>query len=104
MHPSRVMILIGIAIGAAGAPSVAEEPATAPHGAMPMQEQGLDQSLVDSELLARSFNNCPSDSRSVPASLAFFLWVTLARVKPFFTVSALIANQLGLGSFVWKLT
>jgi len=25
MHPSRVMILIGIAIGAAGAPSVAEE-------------------------------------------------------------------------------
>jgi hypothetical protein len=70
MHPSRVMILIGIAIGAAGAPSVAEEPATAPHGAMPMQEQGLDQSLVDSELLARSFNNCPSDSRSVPADMA----------------------------------
>jgi cytochrome c peroxidase len=39
IHPARVMILIGIVTGAAGALSAAAEPATAPHGAMPMQEQ-----------------------------------------------------------------
>jgi cytochrome c peroxidase len=45
MHSSRGAILTGIAIGAAGALSVFAEPATAPHGAMPMQEQQqrLDQ-------------------------------------------------------------
>ena len=45
MHSSRGAILTGIAIGAAGALSVSAEPATAPHGAMPMQEQQqrLDQ-------------------------------------------------------------
>jgi cytochrome c peroxidase len=45
MHSSRGAILTGIAIGAVGALSVAAEPATAPHGAMPMQEQQqrLDQ-------------------------------------------------------------
>jgi cytochrome c peroxidase len=45
MHPSRVMILIGIFTGAASALCAGAEPATAPHGAMPMQEQQqrLDQ-------------------------------------------------------------
>jgi cytochrome c peroxidase len=45
MHSSRGAILTGIAIGAAGALNVRAEPATAPHGAMPMQEQQqrLDQ-------------------------------------------------------------
>jgi hypothetical protein len=56
---------------------------------------------VDSELLARSFNNCPRDSRNVPVSLAFFRRVMLGRVKPFLTVSAL-TKQLGLCSFVWN--
>jgi cytochrome c peroxidase len=48
MHPSRVIVLIGTVIGTAGALSVAAEPATAPHGAMPMQEQQqrLDQLIT----------------------------------------------------------
>jgi hypothetical protein len=48
MHPSRAMILIGIVLGAAGALNAAAEPATAPHGAMPMQEQQqrLDQLIT----------------------------------------------------------
>src|SRR6202790_4149444 len=48
MHLSRGAILIGIVIGAAGALSVSAEPATAPHGAMPMQEQQqrLDQMVT----------------------------------------------------------
>jgi cytochrome c peroxidase len=42
------MVLIGLAITARGALSVAAEPATAPHGAMPMQEQQqrLDQLIT----------------------------------------------------------
>src|SRR3982074_3839555 len=39
IRPSCSMVLIGLAITAHGALGVAAEPATAPHGAMPMQEQ-----------------------------------------------------------------
>jgi cytochrome c peroxidase len=47
-RPSCRMVLIGLAITAHGALSVAAEPATAPHGAMPMQEQQqrLDQLIT----------------------------------------------------------
>jgi cytochrome c peroxidase len=47
-RPSCRMVLIGLAITACGALSVAAEPATAPHGAMPMQEQQqrLDQLIT----------------------------------------------------------
>jgi cytochrome c peroxidase len=47
-RPSYGMVLIGLAITACGALSVAAEPATAPHGAMPMQEQQqrLDQLIT----------------------------------------------------------
>jgi cytochrome c peroxidase len=47
-RPSCRMVLIGLAITARGALSVAAEPATAPHGAMPMQEQQqrLDQLIT----------------------------------------------------------
>jgi cytochrome c peroxidase len=47
-RPSWGMVLIGLAITARGALSVAAEPATAPHGAMPMQEQQqrLDQLIT----------------------------------------------------------
>ena len=48
VRPSCRMVLIGLAIMARGALSVAAEPATAPHGAMPMQEQQqrLDQLIT----------------------------------------------------------
>ncbi|HEY4443218.1 MAG TPA: cytochrome c peroxidase [Steroidobacteraceae bacterium] len=48
VRPSCRMVLIGLAITARGALSVAAEPATAPHGAMPMQEQQqrLDQLIT----------------------------------------------------------
>jgi hypothetical protein len=39
VRPSWKTMLIGLALTAGGAQSVAAEPATAPHGAMPMQEQ-----------------------------------------------------------------
>jgi len=39
VRPSWKTMLIGLALTAGGALSVAAEPATAPHGAMPMQEQ-----------------------------------------------------------------
>ena len=47
-RPSCGMVLIGLAITARAALSVAAEPATAPHGAMPMQEQQqrLDQLIT----------------------------------------------------------
>jgi cytochrome c peroxidase len=46
--PSCRAVLICLAIAARGAPSVAAEPATAPHGAMPMQaqQQRLDQLIT----------------------------------------------------------
>ena len=48
VHPSWKTMLIGLALTAGGALSVAAEPATAPHGAMPMQEQQkrLDQLIT----------------------------------------------------------
>src|ERR1700736_3220192 len=48
VRPSWKTMLIGLALAAAGALSVAAEPATAPHGAMPMQEQQqrLDQLIT----------------------------------------------------------
>jgi hypothetical protein len=39
VRPSWKTMLIGLALTAGGALSVVTEPATAPHGAMPMQEQ-----------------------------------------------------------------
>jgi cytochrome c peroxidase len=48
VRPSWKTMLIGLALTAGGALSVAAEPATAPHGAMPMQEQQkrLDQLIT----------------------------------------------------------
>jgi cytochrome c peroxidase len=64
MHPSRVMILIGIVMGAAGTPSAAAEPPTAQHGAMPMQEQ---QQRLD-ELVSRF---------STPTGIDPVAWATI---------------------------
>src|SRR5258708_39604925 len=48
VRPSCRVVLICLAIAALGAQSVAAEPATAPHGAMPMpaQQQRLDQLIT----------------------------------------------------------
>jgi hypothetical protein len=48
VRPSCRMVVIGLAITARGALGVAAETATAPHGAMPMQEQQqrLDQLIT----------------------------------------------------------
>jgi cytochrome c peroxidase len=64
MHRSRLMILICTALSAPGALTVAAEPATAPHGAMPMQEQ---QQRLD-QLITRF---------SAPAGIDPVAWATI---------------------------
>jgi cytochrome c peroxidase len=69
LPPSCKTVLIGLALAAVGALSVAAEPATAPHGALPMpeQQQRLDQLVTRSTTSPPGIDPVAWDSIYIPA-------------------------------------